>query len=276
MPLSSLQHRVLTLLAAHRSPDSYVAGGVALNVRGPRISKDIDIFNDSAERMAAAASADAGILIAHGFDVKWKRQRASIHSAWIAAGGETMELDWVTGSDYRFFPTLRDELFGYRLHPVDLAANKVSAAIDRREPRDAVDLVTIHERLLPLGAVVWAACDRFQGWTPEGMLNEMRRNAKFSPVDFEQLNMPDPAARRDLVQRLRAALDDAETFVAAMPSRLVGNIFIAGGRAVQPGTDRLDSYQLHKGARRGHWPSSGAIEASMMEGISGSSRSGGA
>jgi len=61
-----------------------------------------------------------------------------------------------------FFPQ-RDELFGYVLHPVDLATNKASAAADRREPRDIVDLVTIHERILPLGAAICAAMGRFPG-----------------------------------------------------------------------------------------------------------------
>ena len=61
-----------------------------------------------------------------------------------------MQLEWVTDAAFRFFATQPDELFGYVLHPVDLAANKASAAADRRVPRDIVDLVTIHENILPL------------------------------------------------------------------------------------------------------------------------------
>jgi len=33
-------------------------------------------------------------------------------------------------------------------------------AAGRREVRDLVDLVTIHETILPLGAVVWAAVEK--------------------------------------------------------------------------------------------------------------------
>jgi hypothetical protein len=36
---------------------------------------------------------------------------------------------------------VRDDVFGYMLHPVDLAANKIMAAAGRREPRDIVDAV---------------------------------------------------------------------------------------------------------------------------------------
>jgi hypothetical protein len=32
-----------------------------------------------------------------------------------------MPLEWVTDAAFRFFPTQPDELFGYVLHPVDLA-----------------------------------------------------------------------------------------------------------------------------------------------------------
>ncbi len=51
MPLTRLQSFVLRTLAAERSRDSYVAGGVALNRAGPRFSYDIDIFQDSEERL---------------------------------------------------------------------------------------------------------------------------------------------------------------------------------------------------------------------------------
>ena len=55
--------------------------------------------------------------------------------------GEDVRLEWVTDSDFRFFPTVSDALFGYMLHPVDLALNKVQAAANRRKLRDIVDLV---------------------------------------------------------------------------------------------------------------------------------------
>ena len=59
MPLTKLQSHVLRVLAAERSPDSYIAGGVALNRQGPRFSGDIDIFQDTEQRLEVAADADA-------------------------------------------------------------------------------------------------------------------------------------------------------------------------------------------------------------------------
>lgn len=64
MPLTKLQFYVLRILAAQRSPDSYIAGGIALNIDGPRFSEDVDIFQDSEERLVAAAEADGAALAA--------------------------------------------------------------------------------------------------------------------------------------------------------------------------------------------------------------------
>ena len=152
MPIGKFQSDVLRALAAQRSPDSYIAGGVAINREGPRFSGD-DIFHDSEARLESAAKDDTAARTAAGYSVTWERVREGKREATVARGGEAMPLEWVTDAAFRFFPTQPDELFGYVLHPVDLATNKASAAADRRVPRDIVDLVTIHENILPLGAV---------------------------------------------------------------------------------------------------------------------------
>jgi hypothetical protein len=51
LPIDKFQSEVLRTLAAQRSPDSYIAGGVAINRDGPRFSNDIDIFNDTELRL---------------------------------------------------------------------------------------------------------------------------------------------------------------------------------------------------------------------------------
>ncbi len=58
--------------------------------------------------------------------------------------------------------------------------NKTSAAADRREPRDVVDLVTIHETILPLGAAICAAVGRFPGQSPEEMAADITWHSRFT------------------------------------------------------------------------------------------------
>ena len=61
MPLSTIQEDVLRLIAANRSPDSYVAGATVLQRAEdtPRYSADLDLFHDLEESIARSAEADA-------------------------------------------------------------------------------------------------------------------------------------------------------------------------------------------------------------------------
>ncbi|MBM4264448.1 MAG: hypothetical protein FJ145_23855 [Deltaproteobacteria bacterium] len=139
MPLSKIQGDILQLLAAHRNPESYVAGSTAINKAPPRFSGDIDVFHDQENRVKTVAEFDGALLEQHGFKVQWLRRTPAMCTALLERGAELTKLEWVFDGDYRFFRTLRDPTFGYVLHPVDLATNKVAAAYGRREPRDVVD-----------------------------------------------------------------------------------------------------------------------------------------
>ena len=265
MPLSKLQAEILRLLASHRDPESYVAGGTPLNRNAPRYSSDIDVFQDREERVAQAALADAETLAQGGYQITWIRQLPLIYSAEVTHGEARTRLEWVVDSDFRFFPTIADELFGYLLHPVDLAANKVMAAAGRREVRDLVDLVTVEHTILPLGAVVWAAVEKAPGFTPEGLIAEIRRNANYPAAEWRALVTSEPLDPQAVISRLRTALERAETFVAQMPTDRLGLLFLQGGQVVQPDPARLGDYETHAGQRRGHWPSNTEITTAMLE-----------
>lgn len=264
MPISKLQSDILRLIAAARDPESFIAGGVPINRSGPRYSADIDIFHDRQERVADAATADAKVLTDAGYDVQWIRQQPATYSATVRLGPDETKLEWVADSDFRFFPVVRDDQFGFVLHVVDLAINKVMAAASRREPRDIVDLLTLHERVLPLGALVWAAVETAPGYTPEGLIGEIRRNARYPAEEIRQLAADQPIDPGAVMSKLRVALDEAEQFVASMPSNKAGLLFLRAGRPVQPDPTMLDAYTTHAPQRRGHWPSSPDITAAML------------
>lgn len=101
MPLTKLQSHVLRLLAAERSPDSYIAGGVAINREGPRFSGDIDIFQDTEQRLEAAAKADAKTLTDAGLELSWKKIGTGKREAEFQGLGDRMRLEW-HDSAFRF------------------------------------------------------------------------------------------------------------------------------------------------------------------------------
>jgi hypothetical protein len=265
VPLSSLQTKLLRLLAAHRDPESYVAGSTYLVRGGKRFSSDIDIFHDREERVARVAAEDVSTLEAEGIAVEWQRREPLFYQAMVSDGAESTRLEWVVDSDFRFFPTVQDPDFGHVLHPVDLATNKIMAAAGRREPRDVVDLVTIHHEILPLGAVAWAAVGKSLGFTPEGLINEVRRLARYTADDFGRVASVSPIDPAETMRGLRQALEEADQFVRRMPTDKIGLLFLKDGVAVQPAPDHLDDYILHSGVRRGHWPSSPEIGSAMLE-----------
>lgn len=264
MPLSKLQIEILLLLAAHRNPESYVAGAAALNQNGPRFSGDIDIFHDREEDVAIASIADAAFLSENGFEIHWLRREPGVHAAIVKKQGDNTKLEWVRDSNYRFFPIVRDDLFGYRLHVIDLAANKALAGAGRREPRDVLDLLYIHEQYLPIGAVIWAAVSKDPGYSPESLIREIRRNARYRADDYADLALVAPVDASAVSRRFREILDEADKFVHAMPIGKEGLLFLKEGNPVQPDPEKLTDYVEHAGRRRGYWPSSSEIGSAML------------
>lgn len=265
MSLTAHQRRVLQTLAANRTPDSYVGGASALNVDAPRLSDDIDIFHDEADRLDAAALQDAATLTDAGFTVSWTRQIALLRTAVISLGSDATKLEWVYDSDFRFFPTEANPVFGYRLHMFDLAINKIMAAADRREVRDIVDLVEINRRYLPLGPLITAAVDKAPGWTPEGIITEIRRSAVRPAGDYRAIASNEPVNPSEIYRSLRSALDRAEDFVRSLPTDLLGVAFLRDGAPAAPCPHQVDEFHHHRGSRRGHWPDSEDLRHKMWK-----------
>ena len=254
MPLSKAakQH----LAAARRAPDPERFGSF-LTRQGARYSGDIDIFHDRAARVGAAAEHDVAALKAAGLDMQWQRREPLFYQVLVNGAGKSTKLEWVVDSDFRFYPAQRDPDFGYVLHPADLATNKIMAAAGRREPRDVIDLIDIHACILPLGAVAWAAVGRSFGFTPEGLINEVRRLARYTAADFERVA---ESSRRLMPARSCAAyarhsMKRTRSSGACQRTRSA-YCSLQDGQMVQPDPDRLDAYTMHAGARHGHWPSS--------------------
>ena len=196
MPPSRIQSDILRLLAGQRDAESFVAGGVPVNRQGPRVSTDIDIFHDRQERVGKAAEQDAALLAKSGYAIEWIRKQPAIFSASVRSGDQETKLEWLADSDFPFFPTIKDDQLGFMLSMADLAVNKVMAAAGRREARDLVDLVTLHDRFLSVGAIVWAAVEVAPGFTPEGLIAEIRRNSRYAKHDFDELEATPPVDSR--------------------------------------------------------------------------------
>jgi len=86
-----------------------------------------------------------------------------------------------------------------------------------------------------------------------------------SAEEFEALATEEPVDAPCLHRRIRSMIEDAESFIAKLPSEAVGVIFMDGEKPVQPDVSALDKYQRNPGTVRGFWPSSPEISRAMLE-----------
>lgn len=254
MPPSDFQAKVLRLISASRSPTSHVAGGLALNLNLSRYSYDIDIFHDLKEDVSTTAHADAETLRAAGLKVEWFREFPTLYSAQVTGPEGTTALDWAFDSDFRFFPVEPDPVLGWRLHTFDLATNKAFAAAARREPRDAIDLVQLHETTYSLGVIAWAAVAKDPGFTPSLLLDFISRFARYQDVDLEVVQSNQVWTAADLSRRLTSALIEAHEFIGQMEGSPPGRVYLEDGKIVTPDPQRLTDYDYVEGTRGGVWP----------------------
>jgi hypothetical protein len=266
MALTGLQRTVCRLLADNRiaSGESYVAGAVALNelLAAARISRDVDLFHDTDEALAASWRADRLVLEANGFEVLVVRERSTFVEAEVSAGGDRVRMEWARDSAFRFFPLHRHEEFGLTLHPFDLATNKVLALVGRLEVRDWVDVIASHERVQPLGYLAWAACGKDPGFGPGAILEGAARSGRYSVEEVSQLAFEGkPPDAAELGRAWHRMLDSAREIVSLLPPDEVGTcaLDVSGGlfrgspNDLQPalGEGRI---VFHRGRIRGAWP----------------------
>jgi hypothetical protein len=187
VPLTPFQAEVLRLLAPNRSPESYVAGGIALNAAElVRWSTDVDVFHDAEEAVIRASEADSETLRHAGCAVRPEIWTPAFRRAWVERAEDGVKLEWCRDSAWRFFPIEPDALLGWRLHRFDAITNKALALGGRSETRDVVDLVA-NELQVSLHAAIWAACAKDPGFTPLLLLEQMRRNARIDPAELREM-----------------------------------------------------------------------------------------
>lgn len=265
MAVTAFQSEVLKRIARSRidGGETYIAGGLALNhqLKRPRISSDIDVFNSSYSALERAVDRDCAVLGDAGYDIRVTRKRDYIVEVVVSSDGGSTELQWVQDSAYRFFPLIEDELLGLTLHPFDLATNKLLALASRRVPRDWVDTITCSEDIQPLGLLAWAANGKDLGLTPNYIL-EMCSRTNYAPPEFEMAiknagdyNLADLSAKwHEMIWRARDT-------IKLLPAVEVGKaVMTKDGELFKGDDDALKAalaageLEFHEGTIGGAWP----------------------
>ncbi|MEW9805421.1 hypothetical protein [Mesorhizobium marinum] len=236
MALTEVQKGIVRRLAANRSDTSYVAGGIVLNRDWPRVSDDVDIFHDTDEEIGASAQRDIETLRSAGYRVHVDVEVYGCVEATVLKNDEGTLIQWMSETRNRFFPLIRDEEWGARLHSADLAVNKVLAASSRTKPRDFVDLVMIEQNMCPLGPLVMAASGKPPHFSPQRVIDEMRRRGlSIADEQYDTVRgLPAGWTAALIRENLMRALDAAERYILAAPVEIVGALAVdAEGVAVE-------------------------------------------
>jgi len=175
----------------------------------------------------------------------------------VSRGGDQLQLDWATDSAFRFFPAQPDPDFGYCLHPADLATNKVLALAGRTEIRDFIDILFIYKNYLSLGAVIWAACGKDQGFTPSLLLDQANCHSRFQENDLRSEQLSQPVDLKDLKRQWIAARTEAEKLFERLPETELGCLYLRDSdRPVSPIPESVEfpTLQRHFGSIQGAAP----------------------
>jgi hypothetical protein len=272
VPLTEFQCEVLCLLAPNRAPDSYLAGGAALHfaTNSQRFSNDLDFFHDSEERVAAAFAADAAVLGRAGLGVDVELSQPGHIRALVTQGGDATRIDWAHDSSWRFMPPVRVEGGGYLLHDIDLAINKLLALAGRDEPRDYVDILYVHDRILALGALCWAAAGKDPGFTPHSLVDLLKRRGRPRQEELDRLHLVEPLDVVSAKGRWLSALEEAELFIESRPAAELGCLYYSADRDafVVPEADvdlAAQGMMVHFGSPGGVLPLPGGIPIAPRE-----------
>jgi hypothetical protein len=216
MALSELQKQILKIIAGNRSESSYMAGGAVLNRDWQRLSDDFDIFHDTDEEIGEAADADIKAITQSGLKATVDIKIYGLVESTITNGKESTILQWMSETKRRFFPLVRDDVWGTRLHQADLAVNKVLAATSRSKARDFVDLLAIEQSYCRLAPLIIAAAGKPPHLSPKRSTDEINRriNGIWSEEFNAVRNLPKEWTadyiRRGLIDALETAACDID------------------------------------------------------------------
>ena len=259
MPLGDFEKAILRLLASNRNPESYVAGATVFLRREDslRQSQDIDVFHDTVRSLQEAAAKDAAVLERNGYTLEWTDAQEMLRRAMVSKAGQTTKMEWAYDSAFRFFPVQADSEIGFVLHPLDGATNKMLALAGRGEMRDYLDVLFLHRNMLSLGALAWAACGKDCGFTPQFLIEEAQRLARYPASRLSTLLLREPVDLVECKRQWVQALAEANALFLKLPAEEIGCLYLdAKDQAVTPDPSAPGFSQLrrHFGSVRGAWP----------------------
>ncbi|WP_018291617.1 hypothetical protein [Verrucomicrobium sp. 3C] len=258
MLIAEFPKEIFALLKAHRSPESYAAEPAVLprSEGAAGSADDSNLLQRGEAAVEDAFRRDCAVLDAVGYDLEVVFDQPSLKRVKVRKGADSIGIEWVLDSAIRYFPFQEDEELGWTLSMPDLAVNKALTTAYQGQPGDVVEMIFFHKTFLPLAAIVWAANGKDPRWTPDRLLDGMRRHSRLSVPElapyFPDGNVDHPEIKMEFL----AILYKAEELVHQLPPEDLGCFYLEPGsrRPAMPDLSRIGDYIRVQPAVGGVWP----------------------
>ena len=277
MPLTPLAAAgCCRVIAKHRDPESYRRRRHRPSTELAFVdSDDIDIFHDGEERLSTGRRARRKrVSCEAGFRGYLEAPEPDLPSRVLCAvAASETRLEWVVDSEFRFFPgACPTTEFGYILHPLDLATNKILAAASplrgSRCARSCFGSTNTSSRSV-------RSLGQRSRRTRAGCPRAIAERASVAKRDIRTTNWRtricswNPITAGELNNRLRAYRQRGPIACWQLCRAVwtMACLLRPDGSLAQPDADRpetLEGLIVHHGSRKGAWPSSPEIGSVML------------
>jgi hypothetical protein len=122
----------------------------------------------------------------------------------------------------------------------------------------------VHERILALGALCWAAAGKDPGFTPHFLVDLLKRRGRPRQEELDRLHLVEPLDVVSAKERWLAALEDAESFIEHRPAEELGCLYYSAARDAfvvpEPGVGLAEQgITVHFGSPGGVLPLPGGV-----------------
>jgi len=134
--------------------------------------------------------------------------------------------------------------------------------------RDYVDLALIHEHMIPLWNVCWAAPGKDDSWSPLSLIEKIAATSGFRQADIDAgILATIDVDVASIIGIVRGAIDEARDVCPRLPPELAGRLFVDDKGAIVSDPDRIVSgaVQVIEAQKGGAFPSSPDIDRGIIQ-----------
>jgi len=171
-------------------------------------------------------------------------------------GRDSVRTGYATNSNLFFFPVVADGR-GLRLHDADIAVSKVLTLAFEHKVQGFIDLTLLDRTYISLGVAIWAAVGKHETYTPDMLLDRLRRNSRINAATLGGVSLNVDQSPVALKAEWLELFSAAARLIATIPYKTLGCLYL--DKNGQPAQGKIfdPAWVPHFGSVKGTWPKIG-------------------